>query len=87
MSWRPRRDLNPCRRRERPVSWARLDDGDFVGHVEPDVVAQIEDLIHGVNIAQGQPKNPSIRGPDIRLLWMGLAADFLWPTTALCTYL
>lgn len=26
--WRPRRDLNPCRRRERPVSWARLDDGD-----------------------------------------------------------
>ena len=26
--WRPRRDLNPCCRRERPVSWARLDDGD-----------------------------------------------------------
>ena len=25
---RPRRDLNPCYRRERPVSWARLDDGD-----------------------------------------------------------
>jgi integrase len=25
---RPRRDLNPCCRRERPVSWARLDDGD-----------------------------------------------------------
>ena len=28
--WRPRRDLNPCRRRERPVSWARLDDGDVL---------------------------------------------------------
>ena len=27
-NWRPRRDLNPCCRRERPVSWARLDDGD-----------------------------------------------------------
>ena len=26
--WRPRRDLNPCYRRERPVSWAELDDGD-----------------------------------------------------------
>ena len=26
--WRPQGDLNPCRRRERPVSWARLDDGD-----------------------------------------------------------
>jgi hypothetical protein len=25
---RPRRDSNPCCRRERPVSWARLDDGD-----------------------------------------------------------
>lgn len=24
----PRRDLNPCYRRERPVSWAELDDGD-----------------------------------------------------------
>ena len=24
----PRRDLNPCYRRERPVSWAGLDDGD-----------------------------------------------------------
>ncbi len=30
--WRPRRDLNSCYRRERPVSWARLDDGDMVGH-------------------------------------------------------
>jgi hypothetical protein len=28
--WRPRRDLNPCRRRERPGSWARLDDGDVL---------------------------------------------------------
>src|SRR5262245_7026474 len=28
--WRPRRDLNPCYRRERPVSWAELDDGDVV---------------------------------------------------------
>ncbi len=27
-SWRPRRDLNPCYRRERAVSWAGLDDGD-----------------------------------------------------------
>ena len=28
--WRPRRDLNPCYRRERPVSWAELDDGDVL---------------------------------------------------------
>jgi hypothetical protein len=28
-NWRPQRDSNPRRRRERPVSWARLDDGDF----------------------------------------------------------
>ena len=27
--WRPQGDLNPCRRRERAVSWARLDDGDI----------------------------------------------------------
>jgi hypothetical protein len=27
---RPRRDLNPCCRRERPVSWARLDDRDVM---------------------------------------------------------
>src|SRR5439155_16093073 len=26
--WRPQRDLNPCYRLERAVSWARLDDGD-----------------------------------------------------------
>jgi hypothetical protein len=30
VDWRPRRDLNPCYRRERPVSWAELDDGDAV---------------------------------------------------------
>jgi integrase len=28
LKWRPQGDSNPCRRRERPVSWARLDDGD-----------------------------------------------------------
>ena len=26
--WRPQGDLNPRRRREKAVSWARLDDGD-----------------------------------------------------------
>ena len=31
LSKRPRRDLNPCCRRERPMSWARLDDGDANG--------------------------------------------------------
>ncbi len=30
-NWRPQRDLNSRRRRERPVSWARLDDGDVLG--------------------------------------------------------
>lgn len=27
-SWRPQGDSNPCFRRERAVSWTRLDDGD-----------------------------------------------------------
>jgi hypothetical protein len=26
--WRPRRDSNPCYRRERAMSWTGLDDGD-----------------------------------------------------------
>ena len=26
--WRPQGDSNPCRRRERAVSWTGLDDGD-----------------------------------------------------------
>ena len=30
-NWRPQGDSNPRRRRERAVSWARLDDGDFFG--------------------------------------------------------
>ena len=29
INWRPQRDSNPRRRRERPVSWTRLDDGDL----------------------------------------------------------
>jgi hypothetical protein len=29
-NWRPQPDLNRCRRRERPVSWTWLDDGDAV---------------------------------------------------------
>ncbi len=28
--WRPQPDLNRCCRRERPVSWTRLDDGDAI---------------------------------------------------------
>ena len=28
--WRPQGDSNPCRRRERPVSWTGLDDGDLL---------------------------------------------------------
>ena len=28
--WRPQGDSNPCRRRERPVSWTWLDDGDVI---------------------------------------------------------
>ena len=31
---RPQRDSNPRRRRERPVSWAWLDDGDFFGNCQ-----------------------------------------------------
>lgn len=29
LEWRPQRDSNPCFRRERAVSWTRLDDGDI----------------------------------------------------------
>jgi hypothetical protein len=29
IEWRPQGDSNPCRRRERPVSWTWLDDGDI----------------------------------------------------------
>ena len=32
--WRPRWDLTPCHPRERPVSWAGVDDGDAAGNVE-----------------------------------------------------
>lgn len=31
IDWRPLGDLNPCRRRERAVSWAGLDEGDAYG--------------------------------------------------------
>jgi hypothetical protein len=31
--WRPQGDSNPCRRRERPVSWTWLDDGDAMRKV------------------------------------------------------
>lgn len=31
--WRPLPDLNRCRRRERAVSWAGLDEGDMVSRV------------------------------------------------------
>ncbi len=33
LAWRPQGDLNPCYRRERPVSWTELDDGDLAGRL------------------------------------------------------
>ncbi len=32
-NWRPQRDSNPRRRRERPVSWTGLDDGDCLWYL------------------------------------------------------
>ena len=32
--WRPQPDLNRCCRRERPMSWTWLDDGDTIRFVE-----------------------------------------------------
>jgi Arm DNA-binding domain len=46
---RPRRDLNPCYRRERPVSWAGLDDGDV-------------DLVHVVSRLGIEPRTPGLKG-------------------------
>src|SRR5499433_2392698 len=48
--WRPRRDLNPCCRRERPMSWARLDDGDANG--EPCWIRTSDPLLYSAESRQ-----------------------------------
>ncbi len=59
---RPRRDLNPCRRRERPVSLARLDDGDVCRLALPSTL--LATVIAAANQAtalrrHGRGKSPS----------------------------
>src|SRR2546426_1295860 len=44
MKWRPQRDLNPCYRLERAVSWARLDDGDAGGRRRGQTSMRARDL-------------------------------------------
>ncbi len=50
---RPRGDSNPCYRRERPMSWARLDDGD-VTECEPYRIRTCDPLIKSQLLYQAE---------------------------------
>jgi hypothetical protein len=68
--WRPQGDLNPCRRRERPVSWTRLDDGDAMEETNSLYVATVgafaPELVLMSNLVGRAGVEPTTNGLKVR---------------------